>query len=368
MTETSSNNNSLEIRPIRMTQRTPRRLVGTILVFALALLAVLLLIGCILILLGKNPPLALQEFLEGVLATPRNRADVIMFALPTLLCASGLLLTFTAGLWNIGVEGQINMGALFATIIARSVTPETSPLIALPAEIVMAMIGGALWAGVAALLKIMGNVNEIFGGVALNFISSTILLAVLNGPWGDGTRPQTAPFADPALLPRLDGVRLSPTAIMIAVVAFLIVFILLRGTRWGLQLRAMGKSERSAFLLGVQTKRNILLSMMLCGAFAGLAGAVQVLFTHGKLIANISSGVGFQGVLIVLLTNSQAIWVPLITLFFAAVPVGSLKLSSALEESVQIDASLGNVFQSATVLAILLANGIRAKFFPRKDS
>jgi ABC-type uncharacterized transport system permease subunit len=339
--------------------------ISALLTLGPALAVVLVLLAFIMLSLGKDPVKAAERIYSGAVASESGRVDVLMATLPILLCASGLLLTFTAGLWNIGVEGQVTMGAVFATIIALQVSPDsTSPLI-VPAELALSMVGGALWAGLAALLKIAGNVNEIFGGVALNFISVNVVLSLVNGPWKSGSYPQTKDFADPALLPRLADTRLSPTAILIAVAAFLIVFLVLRGTRWGLQLRAMGHSQKSAFLLGVHTNRNILLSMMACGALAGLAGALQVLFTRGRLVSGISGGIGFMGLLIVLLVNVRATWVPLVALFLAAVPIGSLKLASSINTAIQVDPSLGNVFQSALVLAVLLANGVRERLGAR---
>jgi simple sugar transport system permease protein len=332
-----------------------------VVVVVVAFVLVLLVLGIVLLLLGKDPVRTLQEFIRYTVSNDQGRADVIMTALPLLLCASGLLVTFTAGLWNIGIEGQIVMGSIFCTGLARLVAPDWNPLLVIPLELLLAMIGGALWAAVAGLLKIFGNVNEIFGGVALNFISTNIGLWLLNGDWRGSTYPQTAPFAAPALLPRLEAQRLSPIAILIAVAAFVLVFALLRGTRWGLQLKAMGKSEKSAFLLGVRTRRNTLLSMMLCGALAGLAGAIQVLFTYGLLKPGTSGGVGFTSVLIVLLVNVQPVLVPFVTLFFGLVPVGSLKLASSLRDDVRVDTSLGNVFQSVLVLVVLLASGVRLR-------
>jgi general nucleoside transport system permease protein len=160
--------------------------------------------------------------------------------------------------------------------------------------------------------------------------------------------------------------RLSLSAVFLAVAAYLIIFFVLRGTRWGLQLRALGRNAQSAYLLGVRTNRQLLLSLMLCGALAGLAGAVQVLFTRGKLVPGVSGGIGFMGVLIVLVTNVRAGWVPLVTLLFAVVPVGGLRLASALDTAVQVDPSLGNVLQSALVLAVLLAGGLQAAFERKK--
>ncbi len=350
-----------------------RRISGGGAVIAAALIVVLILTGIILALIGKDPAAALVRFLESTLGNASARADVVMYAVPMLLCASGLLITFTAGLWNIGVEGQVTMGAIFATIIARTVPAELSgfwlpaPLI-VPTQLVLAMLGGALWAGVAAILKTKGGVNEIFGGVALNFIAVNILIALVNGPWKVGTFPQTAPFESAALFPRVAGVRLSLEAIGLALSAYAIIFAVLSGTRWGLQLRAMGKNAKSASLLGVRTQRTLITAMMICGALAGLAGASQVLFTRGRLLPGISGGVGFMGVLIVLLVDIRAVWLPAVSLFFALIPIGSLKLASSLNSAVQIDAALGNVFQGALVLAVLLGSGIRERLRSRRKA
>ncbi len=340
-----------------------RRMGGAGAVLIPALVLVLVFIVAVLLALGKDPALAAQKFIDGALGNDSRRADVVMTALPILLCASGLLLTYTAGLWNIGVEGQVTIGAVFATFIARTVTLNQTSIPILLIEIGLAALGGALWALLTAILKTRGKVNEIFGGVALNFISQNILIYLVSGPWqAPGNSPTTAPFAEGALFPRIGGLRLSPLAIVLAVIAYAAVFVVLNGTRWGLQLRAMGRSEKSAFLLGVRTERNVLLSMALCGALAGVAGAIQVLFTRGRLVTGISGGVGFLGVLIVLLVMVRAAWVPLVTLFFAIVPVGSQKL----DVSMNLDSAIGNVFQSALVLAVLLANGVQGRLAARR--
>jgi general nucleoside transport system permease protein len=114
-------------------------------------------------------------------------------------------------------------------------------------------------------------------------------------------------------------------------------------------------------LLGVRTNRNVLLSMMACGAIAGLAGAFLILApnTNGRLFTSASGGVGFLGLLIAMLINYQAAWIIPVALFFAIVKIGSLKLQS--DPSLSLDPSLGRAFQSALVLAVLLANGVRAR-------
>jgi simple sugar transport system permease protein len=109
----------------------------------------------------------------------------------------------------------------------------------------------------------------------------------------------------------------------------------------------------------VRTERNVWLSMMACGALAGIAGAFQIIspVSQGRLYPDVSGGLGFLSLLVVLLVNIQPVWVPFISLFFGIVPVGILKL----QISAGIDPSLGRVFQSVLVLIVILANGIRTR-------
>src|SRR5689334_16079486 len=222
-------------------QRSNSRIVQSAITLIIALIALAVILALIVAAIGKDPAALLSQFLDGALGTDARRSDVLMRSLPVLLCGSGLLLTFTAGLWNIGIEGQMIMGAIFATVIAHNVGENGNWLVIVPAELILAALGGALWAGLAAILKTRGRVNEIFGGVALNFIAGNIVQFLLDGPWKYGNYSQTAPFNPPALLPRfVTGQSLSIPAILIALIAFVAIFVVLRGTHWGLELRAMG--------------------------------------------------------------------------------------------------------------------------------
>jgi len=344
------------------TSQHSNRWLAQALVLIVGLLIIVGGIVAVLLLSGKDPASALNLFLQGSLGDATQRSLVVMRGLPILLAASGLLLTFSAGLWNIGIEGQMMFGAIFATIIARSVGNDTSGWIALALELILAAIGGALWALVAGVLKTKGRVNEIFGGVALNFIASNIALYILDGPWKYGARQQTAPFNAPALLPLVpDSGALSLPGILIAIAGFVLVYLILKRSRWGLQLRAMGHSQRSAFLLGVRTERNVLLAMMACGALGGIGGALQILspdpVSKGYLFPDSSGGIGFLALLVVLLANYQAAWVPLISLFFSLVPVGMLNLQT----QIGLDPTLGRVFEEALVFIVVLANGAAAR-------
>ncbi|NLE52508.1 MAG: ABC transporter permease [Chloroflexi bacterium] len=337
---------------------------------------------------GADPRLAWEFLYDGTLASAAERADLVSYWMPLAITAAGLVLTYNAGLWNIGVEGQVIAGAIGATWAARLFaegegwTPGIASLShgwVLLLSFVFAAITGGLWAMLAGVLKTRGGVNEIFGGVALNFIIQTFNMYLVSngGPWQPvGSRAtETAAFPEVARLTSFGGFRhLSLTPVYITAVAFVILMLIMYVSRWGLQLRAMGKNLRSAFLLGVHTERNVLMSMMLCGMMAGLAGSFRVMgpyITRAKLTANPSGGIGFLAILIVLLAGMSALLTPFVSFAFAVLSKGAQKIESGFQWSdppVNLDRSLVRVLQSTIVLMVVLAFGARNRFFPPRSA
>lgn len=328
---------------------------------ALPVLLALLFTSLLLLMMGASPLHAYGNLLRGALGSPTKLADLFTAWAPLTLCAAGLLVTFTAGLWNIGIEGQIVLGAIMTAWVAR--TFGGLPAVALiPLLLLAAAFGGALWGLINGLLKVYGGVHEIFGGLGLNFVAKGLILWLIFVPWKppDGaTMSGTDPFPQAAWLPRLGNLRVSPLSPILAAAALGVVFILLRGTYWGLQLKAIGKNARAAFLQGIPTTRHTLAAFALCGALAGLAGATQAAGVYRRLIPEISSGYGFMALLVVLLASFRAAPVPWVALFFAAVGVGSPQL----ELKMQLDSSLGGILEASVVLFVLLVQGVRTRFF-----
>lgn len=310
-----------------------------------------------------QPITTYAKLLTGSLGTASKAADVTVVWVSLAIISAGLLLTFTAGQWNIGVEGQVMMGAIFATGAARLLW-ETPGLLAWPLIVAWAAVGGALWALLAGVLKTYGKVHEIFGGLGLNFIATALSIYLIFGPWRQatgGTLSGTEQFPVTLWLPTLAGLRISPAAVVVALIVLVVVFLALRGTVWGLQLKAVGKSLAGANLLGIPTESRLLGAYALCGACAGLAGSFLVIMVHHRLIPSISSGYGFLSILIVLLSGFRALLVIPVAVFFAAVSIGS----TALQLDLQLDSSLGGVLQATLVLCFLFGQGIREKWFSR---
>lgn len=326
-----------------------------------AIVLALLFTTAVLMLAGAPPLEAYQQILSGSIGSLRKFSDVLVAWVPLLLVTSGLIITFSAGLWNIGIEGQITLGAIFCTWALRLFQGSTlAPGLIIAISIVAGMIGGALWAALAGALKTFGGVNEIFGGLGLNFVATALTLYLIFGPWkrpGIGSMSGTEPFPENLWLPQLESFRLSPWALLLAVVAIVFVYLLMQGTYFGLKLKAVGKNIRAAFLLGIPTWQFMMVAFVLCGMLAGLAGSMQVTAVYHRLIPSISSGYGFLGLLVAMLINFRAIWAIPVALFYAALNIGSIQLPIVLK----LDSSLSGVLQGSMVLFVLMVDGARQR-------
>jgi len=330
-----------------------------------ALVAAVLITSAILLIAGAPPLRAFAEIARGIGGSVGNVSNVLVAWVPLLLASSGVLITFAAGLWNIGVEGQIVLGAVLTTGVLRTLQhTDLPPALILVAAVVAGALGGALWASLAGLLKTFGGVNEIFGGLGLNFVATALTLWLIFGPWkrpGVGSMSGTEPFPESLWLPTVGRLRLSMWSLLLGIVVAAAVYVLLERTHVGLRLRAVGANSRAAFLLGVPTWQYGLLAFLMCGGIAGLAGAVQVTGVYHRLIPSISSGYGFLGLLVAMLIRYRAVWVTPIALFFAALNIGSIQLPIVLK----LDSTLSGVLQGSLVLFVLVIEGARQRYLRR---
>jgi len=343
--------------------------------FILPIIISLAISALLVIAVDRDPMEVSQLIWEGAFRNQRSQAGVLNLFITLVLVSIGLIVTFRAGLWNIGVEGQMMMGAVFASIIPMAFLQNESldpaafpqPLI-VGGSILLAMFGGILWATLVGILKIYLGINEIFGGVALNALANVGAIYLISGPWEPdigGSAQGTAPFPKETHIPQISSEF--PTSLLMLVicaVAFIVVTFMLTRTRWGLSLKANGLNDRSALLLGVATDRIGMSAFWVCGALAGIAGSYRALFTFDSLRPLASGGIGFLGLLVVLLVSIRIIWVPLVAFIFAAILSGSTRLRISL----QLDSSLASVLQGTLVLLVLLSNGARDAWFRRRNT
>ena len=313
---------------------------------------------------GAPPLQTLQVLLLGGLGSMSKFGQVLTVFVPLMLCSAGLLVPFTARLWNIGIEGQVVLGAIFCT---GALMPFDQGG---PAHIALAlgagMLGGALWALLAGVLKTWGRVHEIFSGLGLNFVAMGLTIWLIFGPW---KRPGVASMSgtetlDMSLwLDRMGRLASSWTALALAAGALVLVAFLLTRTQWGLGLKAVGQNPKAARLFDLSPRRRMLQAFALCGALGGLAGAVQVLGVYHRLLPSISSGYGYTALLVGMMASFRILPVPFICLFFAVLNVGSIQLPLQLN----LDSSLSGVIQGLMVLSVFVTQGLRAWVIRRRE-
>ena len=311
----------------------------------------LLFIVLLLVLFGADPIDAFTAMWLGAFGTQDKFLSTTAFWIPLLLASVGLLVTFAAGLWNIGIEGQIVMGAIAASGVALHFNAPKPVMLFV--EIIAAMVAGALWAVITGFLKTRGKVNEIFGGLALTNLAIILTNYLISGPWQPpegGTFRGTQPFPDQAIFPLFANSRFSFLSLLLASIALGVVAYILSNTTWGLKLKALGKNPYSAFLLGVSSEREMILAMAFCGSLAGLGGAVRVLSWFDSLRQSISGGIGYLALLVVMLAVYRIILVPFIAYFFSSVLTGSI----SLQLQTQLHSSLGGILTGVMVLFVLL--------------
>lgn len=331
-----------------------------------AVLFALLVTVLVLFLAGAQPFAAYKYIVLGALGSWDVVTNVLVSWVPLLLATSGLLVTFTVGLWNIGIEGQITLGAVFTTWAMRLLQDSGwNPTLILVLAVLAGILGGTLWALLAGVLRTFGGVNEIFGGLGLNFVATALNIWLIFGPWkrpGVASMSGTLPFDRALWMPIAAGSsRLTPATLVMAVVGIIAVYAMIEGTYFGLRLKAVGKNPKAAYILGIPTWQNMMASFAICGVFAGLAGAVQVTAVYHRLIPSISSGYGYLGLMVALLVGYRASLAAPVALFFAALNVGSIQLPIILK----LDSSLAGVLQGTLVLFVMLGNGIRARLIKK---
>lgn len=330
-------------------------MLGSLLVFGFTAL--------VLLIAGAPVLDAFKHIWLGAFSSSSKISQVLSVWVPLTLCSCGLIYTFRTNLWNIGIEGQVTMGAIGAMAALRIPGIE-DPAVILTLAFFASLLGGGSWGLLAGLLKTRGGVHEIFGGLGLNFVAQGFILWLIFGPW---KRPGIASMSGTELLPHklwltaLPGLRVATAGLIIAVVVLIFTGLLLEKSRLGLKLRAIGQNPKAALLYAISPERYYLLSIIIAGACAGLAGFLQITAVYHRLIPSISSGYGYLALLLVMLAGYRIILVPFLALFFAGLNVGAVQLPIVL----QLDSALSGVIQGCCVLSALLIIGIRQK---RKQS
>lgn len=311
----------------------------------------------ILLLFGKDPLRAYSDIFRQTLGSRYGWSEVLVKLIPLLLCALAVLLPARLGLVNVGGEGQIYMGAWLATWGALSLGDLPRPL-ALTAVLVLGFIGGGLWAAIPAYLRAKGWLNEVISTLLLNYVAIQFVNYFIFGAWRDpesANFPQTVRFADAFLLPQFGGTRVH-LLLPLGLLAAVLIFFLLRYTRWGYAMRAIGGNPEAALRHGFPITRYLILSMIIAGGLAGLAGVGEVMAIQGRLRPAFSPGYGYVGFLISWLAGHSPFAAIGMAFLLAVIALGG----DTLQITQNVPFSTVNILM-ALILFIVLGNFFRGK-------
>jgi simple sugar transport system permease protein len=324
-----------------------------------ASLAALLIGAVMLLFLRVNPIEAYKALWVGAFGTSNAFAETLVKATPLLLVGLGICISFRGDVINIGGEGQMIMGALLATWVGLTFTNLPGWL-----GIIIAMLagflGGAIWGGIPGLLKAYFRVNEILSTVMMNAIAAQFMNFLLGGAMIDPVQaeraskiPQTARLLEAFHLPRLVPTRLHLGA-LIAVILAILVYILLWRTTWGYRIRAVGQNPHASRYAGIKVQRYVVLALLLSGAFAGLAGAIQVYGVNYRMITDGSAsgftgGAGFNGIVAALFGQLHPIWSIPASILFGALLVGA----NSMQRVVQVPSAFVTALNGLVVVFVV---------------
>lgn len=327
--------------------------------YAISVLVALALAAVLVESTGGSWTGVVDALLDGSVRRPGRWGGTLGVAVPLALVALGTIVSMRAGLVNIGQEGQLLVGAAVATYIGVRL-PGPGPVVLL-ALLVGGVAGGAVWAGVAGLLRFRRGVPEVLSTLLMVFVAANLVGYGLKEQWlllapagGRANRSLVSEqLASDTRIPRLTlfGNEL-PLSVLLTVVLAVVVASVIAHTVWGFRLRMLGRSPRAARRSGVAEHRYGMAAMLLSGGFAGLAGAAMLAggdFANYQLVPNFSVEIGWTGLLVALVARERALAVLPLALVFAALRSGSGFLAAT-----GVERRITDVVQALLVLALLV--------------
>lgn len=297
----------------------------------------------------------LDAFWRGSLGTSSALfSGTLVRAIPLIVLGVAISIAFRAGVFNIGAEGQLLVGAIAATVVGIGL-PQLG-FLTLVLAMAASILAGAAWAGVAAVLRARFGVLEVISTLMLNFVAANLVSYLVRGPLQEPTRiyPQTSPVAAAAHLPRLWAETRLHLGLFIALACAALAWWVLTRTAAGFRLRTVGASPTAAETTGrVRVGRVTFAALVVSGALAGLAGGMEVTGVTYALYENLSPGYGFSAIAVAILARLQPLAVVGTAFLFAALETGAL----GMQRDAGVPSVVASVLEALTILAVVAASG-----------
>jgi len=327
-----------------------------------AVLLALIAGGIFILAIGFNPFLIYKTIIAGSFRSAMAIQATIRYLIPLLITSLGVTLAFKMRFWNIGAEGQVIMGAIFASYFALFYDNIPHALLII-IMIIAGIIGGGIWGLIPAYLKTKYNTNETLLTLMMNYIALYLIVFLRDGPWADpesGGFPKIARFSMNAQLDKLFGVQIGW---VFGLILTAIVFVYLRYTKQGYEISVVGESKATANYAGMNVKKIILRTMFLSGGICGITGMVSATGSDMTLATAVAGGVGFTAIIVAWLGRLNPINILIVSLLFSILEKGSTVIQSTY--GVSTDSS--EVLQGIIIFFILGCEFfVRYRFIFRK--
>uniref|UniRef100_A0A7J3SMK6 ABC transporter permease n=1 Tax=Fervidicoccus fontis TaxID=683846 RepID=A0A7J3SMK6_9CREN len=324
--------------------------------YLLAIVAAFGVAGLILLTMHQDVLLGYKTILTTSFSSLPNFALTIFKFTPIYLMGLGFSIPLASRKFNVGIEGQFLLGAVGAAAVGITLTGMPGYII-LPLLLTVALIMGAIWATVPALLLYFFRVNEIISTILMNFISFYLVDLIALGPWRDVTAgyPMTIPISSSARLPII-GSQINIGSLFTIALAVLGFFILYRST-FGYELRASGSNPIAAFKFGIKTSYLAPLSLVLGGAVAGLAGGLEVSGLYFRLVEGMQSNYANLAIIVSLMARGNPVALLLTSFFFSMIEIGA----NAMQRTMGTPYEIALITESLMMLFVMTVDAIRQK-------
>lgn len=316
-----------------------------------------LILGAIIMLLnGKNPIEGYSALVVGAFGSKYLIATTLAKTVPLILTGLATAISFRSGIFNIGGEGQLYLGAFAAAYVGFTFT-NLPPFIAIILAILASAVVGGLYAYVPAVLKVNFEIDEVITTIMLNSVAIMFTNYLVNYPFAasQGKMGGTDMIADGFKFTKLVAMSKFNTSIFYTIMIAALVYYMIKKTSYGYNFKVIGENSVFSKYAGLSNKKYMIWAMMLSGALCGIAGAFEVYGTHYRFLQNISKGMAFDGMLIALIVKNNPIGIVLMSIFFAVLKTGS----NAMELNTGVPSELILVIQSVIILFIAGETGMK---------
>lgn len=297
---------------------------------------------------GVSPLAGLSSLIQGAFGSFWALEDCLIKAIPLFLCALGIAIAFRLQIWNIGAEGQFALGAIAASWVALS-CPGLSTWLLVPMMVAMACLAGGVWGLIPALLRQKLGTNEIIITLMMNYVAILLLDFLVYGAWRDNSGfPMTAQFVPAAIVGKIGSTNVH-WGLVHCLVLGLLVWVFLRFSRWGYELRVCGDNVRAARYAGLPYDRLVALVMVLSGGLAGWAGFLEASASLNRLQPSIMVGYGYTAIVVAWLARLSPLKIGATSFLLAALRVGCENLQLDL----QVPAAFGSIIEGLILLTVL---------------